>query len=178
MSTFDANQFKLFFMKYFLLLLVVLVSIAGCTVPNKQADANTALIDKYVQAVQNLDYLIMEDMLADNYMGYGPSYNDSISKEQAIANWKSNVENLYESITYTKSRNMAQVVPDGENAGEWVSNWAELTIVYKKDKRKVTLWTNTIYRIENNKIVKSYSFYNEADALEQLGYVFINPDDL
>lgn len=165
-------------MKHFLLLLVVLVSIAGCTVPNKHADANTALIDKYVQAVQNLDYVSMEDMLADNYMGFGPSYNDSISKEQAIANWKSNVENLYESITYSKSRNMAQFVPDGENAGEWVSNWAELTIVYKKDKRKVTLWTNTIYRIENNKIVKSYSFYNEADVLEQLGYVFINPDDL
>jgi hypothetical protein len=37
---------------------------------------------------------------------------------------------------------------------------------------------NTIYQIKDNKIVKSYTFYNEADVLEQLGYVFINPNDL
>ena len=32
--------------------------------------------------------------------------------------------------------------------------------------------------IENGKIVKSFTFYNEADALEQLGYVFLDLDDL
>ena len=35
---------------------------------------------------------------------------------------------------------------------------------------------NTDYGfVANGKIVKSYTFYNEADALEQLGYIFINP---
>jgi len=165
-------------MKHFLLVMMFLVTIFSCTVQNKNADANTALIDKYIQAVQNLDYESMEDILADQYMGFGPSLNDSINKAGALSNWKSNVDNLYESITYSKSRNLAQFVPDGENAGEWVSNWAELSIVYKKDQKKVTLMTNTIYKIENGKIVKSYTFYNEADVLEQLGYVFINPNDL
>ena len=33
-------------------------------------------------------------------------------------------------------------------------------------------------RQKNGKIIKSLTFYNEADALEQLGYVFINPEDL
>jgi hypothetical protein len=50
--------------------------------------------------------------------------------------------------------------------------------VYKKDQKEVTVWTNTVYKIENNKITKSFTFYNEADVLEQLGYVFINPDNL
>ncbi len=152
--------------------------IISCTDQKKHSDENVALIEKYVQSVQNLEYTTMENMLDDNYMGYGPSINDSINKTLAISNWKTNVDNLYESITYNESRNLAQEIPSGENAGEWVSNWAELSIVYKKDKKKVSLMTNTMYKIENGKIVKSYTFYNEADVLEQLGYVFINPDDL
>ena len=156
----------------------MLLTMISCSVQDKHADANTALIAKYVEAVENLEYDIMESILDDNYMGYGPSFNDSINKELAVSNWKSNIENLYESITYNQSRNLAQFVGNGENAGEWVSNWAELSIVYKKDKKKVSLMTNTIYKIENGKIVKSYTFYNEADVLEQLGYVFINPNDL
>jgi hypothetical protein len=54
-----------------------------------------------------------------------------------------------------------------------VSNLAELSIVYQKDNKEVTLWANTLYQIENRKIVKSYTIYNEADALNQLGYIFI-----
>lgn len=165
-------------MKKSLFILAILLITISCSVDNKHAAENVALIDKYVKAVENLDYDIMESVLDDNYMGFGPSINDSINKTLAVSNWKANVDNLYESITYSKSRNLAQFVPDGENAGEWVSNWAELSIVYKEDQKKVHLWTNTIYKIENGKIVKSYAFYNEADVLEQLGYVFINPEDL
>lgn len=165
-------------MKKSVFILAMLLAMMSCTVPNNHADENIALIEKYVQAVQNLDYDTMTNMLDDSYAGYGPSINDSINKTLAVSNWQSNIENLYESITYKKSRNLAQFVPDGDNQGDWVSNWAELSIVYKKDKQKVTLRTNTIYKIENGKIVKSYTFYNEADVLRQLGYVFINPNDL
>lgn len=165
-------------MKKLLFILVVLLSTISCSIGNKNADENVALIEKYVQAVENLEYETMESMLDENYMGYGPSVNDSINREMAISNWKSNIENLYESIDYNLSRSLAQHVPDGFNAGEWVSNWAELSIVYKRDQKKVKIWANTMYKIENGKIVKSYTFYNEADVLEQLGYVFINPEDL
>lgn len=171
-------KFKIIFMKKSLFILVILLTMISCSVQNKNSDENIALIEKYLQAVQDLDYITMENTLDDNYMGYGPSVNDSINKNLAVSNWKANIENLYESINYSKSRNLVQFVPDGENAGEWVSNWAELSITYKKDGKKVKLLTNTVYKIENGKIVKSYTFYNEADALEQLGYVFINPEDL
>lgn len=165
-------------MKKILFLLAIMMLTISCSDQKKHADENVALVEKYVQAVQNLDYTTMENMLDENYMGFGPSINDSINKTLAVSNWKANVDNLYESITYNKSKNLAQLVSDGENAGDWVSNWAELSIVYKKDQKKVSLLTNTIYKIENGKIIKSYTFYNEADVLEQLGYVFINPEDL
>ena len=164
-------------MKKIILLFLFVITLISCT-SNNNNQKNTALVEKYVQAVEDLDFNTMESMLADNYMGHGPSVNDSIGKDQTLKNWKNNIENLYESIDYNKSRNIAVTVDSGENQGEWVSNWAELKIVYKKDKKEVLIWANTTYKIDHGIIVKSYTFYNEADVLEQLGYVFINPNDL
>ena len=164
-------------MKNAIYFLFVLVFMQSCSKTQHQ-EANVQLVEKYVQAVENLDHDAMEDLLADDYIGFGPSHGDSINKVDAIDNWKKNVETLYETIKYNKSRNMAVSVPDGENQGEWVSNWAELNIKYKEDFGEVTIWANSIYKVENGKIVKSYTFYNEADALEQLGYVFVYFDDL
>ncbi|MCK5103987.1 MAG: hypothetical protein KAR17_14280, partial [Cyclobacteriaceae bacterium] len=90
---------------------------------------------------------------------------------------KHNIENLYKSIRYSRSRNIAVEIKDGPNKGNWVSNWAELNIAYQNGKGPVTIWTNTTYQIENGKITKSYTVYNEADVLRQLGYVFINLND-
>ena len=158
-----------------LLCVMVFVSCAG---DQAKTSANIQLVDDYVEAVENLDYDAMSNYLAEDYMGYGPSRNDSINKLDGVASWKLNVETLYEKIQYKRSRNMAVVVSDGDNAGEWVSNWAELEITYQGDLPSVTILANTIYKIENGKIARSFTFYNEADALEQLGYVFINPNEL
>ena len=160
-----------------LLFVFLLVSLFSCS-PQSKTQAHIDLIEKYVQAVENLDYQTMESMLSDDYLGLGPSYGDSIAKDEAVAMWKLNAENLYESIDYNRSRYVALHIPDGENKGDWVANWAELTIVYKSGQKKVSIWANTNYLIENGKIKRSLTFYNEADVLEQLGYVFIDPENL
>ena len=164
-------------MKKLLFTIVVGILSYSC-VHEPSVKNNVELIDRYVQAVEELDYKTMEDLLAEDYIGLGPSYGDSIKKPEAIANLKKNIEDLYESIDYERSRNLAVTVPDGPDQGEWVSNWAELTIVYKGSQKPVKIWANSIYKIDQGKIVKSMTFYNEADVLEQLGYVFINPADL
>ena len=161
-------------MKKLIYVLLALPLLISCSQGNKNAEANVRLVEKYVQAVENLDYETMASLLDDNYVGYGPSYGDSIKKEEAVENWKFSSGNIYESISYNRSRNAAVTVPDGDNKGEWVSNWAELTINYQWTDIPVTLWANSIYQIENGKIVKSFTFYNEADAYRQLGYGFID----
>tara|TARA_R110000772_G_scaffold237326_1_gene349245 strand:- start:151 stop:648 length:498 start_codon:yes stop_codon:yes gene_type:complete len=160
---------------YFILLLSFIVSCSGVNTNSKE---NTKLVEDYVSAVQNLDYDSMETYLSEDYMGYGPSLNDSIGKSGAVENWKKNIDELYEKIEYKKSRVIAVSIEDGPNMGEWVSNWAELEITYKGSGDVIKIMTNTTYMIEANKIAKSYTFYNEADALDQLGYVFLNPDNL
>ena len=164
-------------LKNLFLTLLVIPVLVSCSVDCNNSKDNLSIVEKYVLAVENLDYDAMASLLDDNYIGLGPSFNDSIGKEQAIANWKYNVENLYEKIKYERTQMVPFNIEKGYNKGKWVSGWSELKITYKTGE-SVVIWANTAYKIENSKIVKSFSFYNEADALEQLGYVFINPDDL
>lgn len=164
-------------MKHLLNILVVAFLLVSCGQQNN-SKANVALIEKYVNAVEELDYESIEEVLDESYLGLGPSVGDSIRKPEVIETMKINFEHLYETIDYDRSRSIAVTVPDGDEKGDWVSTWAELTITYKEDQNRVRLWTNSVYQIKNGKIIKSYTFYNEADAMEQLGYVFINPADL
>ena len=139
--------------------------------------ANVEVVKHYVAAVENLDYNAMESLLAENYEGYGPSVGDTIRKEAAVESWKINVSELYEKIEYVRSQFAGVTITEGPNQGDWVANWAELKIDYK-DGESVTIWANTNYKIENGKIARTITFYNEADVLEQLGFVFIDPDNL
>jgi len=165
-------------MKKLFIVLLIPIFFIGCSNDQKNTEQNALLIEEYVKAVETEDYNLMSSLLDEDYMGYGPSINDSLTKVEALANWKVNSDRLYEKIQYQESRNIGINITGGKNQGEWVSSWAQLEITYKGEKGSVVIWANTIYLIENSKILKSYTFYNEADVLKQLGYVFIDPNDL
>jgi hypothetical protein len=161
-----------------LLLIVLLFVAVSCDSRRDEGAANIEIVKKYISAVESKDYKTMESLLADNYIGIGPSVNDSINKPQAIENWKDESEDLYEHITYEKSRFIAVEEDEGENAGQWVANWALVKISYRNQGGSAKLLANTMYKLVNNKIEKSYTFYNEADVQEQLGFILIDPKDL
>jgi hypothetical protein len=166
-------------MKQLIMLAIISVSLFACTSSAvKKEKANLAIAQKYMQAVETKNVAIMDSLLADNYIGYGPSVGDSTNKEDAISNWKYNSENLYESMIYTRHKELAVTVKEGEAIGDWVLNWAYLTIKYKVGKDPVHLWVNVVYRIENGKIVQSRTFYNEADVLRQLRYMITPPQEI
>ena len=163
-------------MKQLVLLIAVSMVLFSCSSNNagKQAE-NLAIAKKYMEAIETKNVAIMDSLMSPAYIGYGPSVGDSVSKEEALESFKYNAENLYESYKYAYSKEMAVSVTEGDGIGDWVLNWARLTIKYKDGRGPINLWVNAIYRIENGKIVLSRTFYNEADALRQLGYTFEPP---
>ena len=162
-------------MKYLFLLAGIALFLGGCSSATDKANAgNIELVNKYIKAVEEMDFDAMGEFLDENYMGLGPSFGDTIYKQQAVENWKENVTNLYKKIHYNRSKSAAVYIPDGDNKGNWVGNWAELTIEYQSGDT-VTIWANTDYLVENGKIIRSMTFYNEADALRQLGYRIVPP---
>lgn len=160
-------------MKKYIILTALVAGLFACTPNNtKMQTENVEVVKNYITAVENLDFESMDKFLDDKYMGLGPSYGDTIYKDQAIANWKYYVENLYEKIQYTRSQIAPVTISEGDAKGEWVANWAELHIVFKEGG-EATIWANTNYQIENGKIVRSLTLYNEADALRQMGYQIV-----
>ena len=165
-------------MRQLSILLLISASLVACTSSTgKKEKANLAIANKYMQAVETLNIGTMDSLLADNYMGYGPSVGDSTNKAEALASWKYNTENLYESIKYTNHTELAVTIKEGRAKGDWALNWAYLTIKYKDGRGPVNLWVNSVYLIENGKIVMSRTFYNEADVLRQLDYITVSPHD-
>jgi len=163
-------------MKQLLLLIVISIGLFSCTPGvDKKESENLAIAKRYMEAVETGNAATMDSLLADNYVGYGPSVGDSTNKAEALKSWKYNAENLYESIEYTRHEELAVTVKEGQAAGDWVLNWAYLTIKYKDGRGPVNVWVNAVYRIENGKIVHSRTFYNEADVLRQLGYTIEPP---
>ena len=163
-------------MKQLILLVTISIFLFSCnsSTDSKEGD-NLAIAKRYMEAVETKNVATMDSLLADNYMGYGPSVGDSTDKKGALESWKYNADNLYESITYTRHKELAVTVKEGEAVGDWVLNWAYLTIKYKDGRGPVNVWVNAAYRIENGKIVHSRTFYNEADVMRQLGYTFQPP---
>jgi hypothetical protein len=165
-------------MKYGVILISLILGLSACTNNKAQLEQkNIQLVKNYIKAVENLDYDAMSNYLDDDYIGMGPSYGDSINKTDAVDNWSWSSNNLYEKIKYDRSRFAAVTIPDGDNAGNWVANWAELTITYKDDFGEAIIWANTNYMIKNNKIIRSFTFYNEADVLRQIGYKIVPDGD-
>jgi ketosteroid isomerase-like protein len=159
--------------KIFFIIISLPILFLSCTSGTQQQDKeNVELITKYVKAVESKDFKAMEEFLADDYIGLGPSFGDTIYKKDAIENWKYNVENLYETLHYNRAKLAPVSITEGDFKGQWVGFWSELHIVYK-DSSDVTIWANSDYLVENGKIKRSLTFYNEADALRQLGYKIV-----
>jgi len=65
-------------MKNNLFLAGVLLLLVSCTQPADNSESNLQLIEKYIEAVESVDTNAMDDLLAEDYLGLGPSYGDSI----------------------------------------------------------------------------------------------------
>src|SRR5436190_21946044 len=122
-------------MKQLIFLAALSIGLFSCNsgTTDKNKIENLAIAKKYMEAVETNNVATMDSLLADNYMGYGPSVGDSIDKEGALASWKYTADSLYESVQYTKHQNIAVTTTEADqaDAGDWVSNWALLTIKYK-----------------------------------------------
>jgi len=163
-------------MKKITIFFSIAVLVASCSSNDHAINPDSiSVVQKYEQAVQSKNADSMAALLSDNYMGYGPSFTDSINKADAVANWKNLVANLYDTFQYTRSFNLAAKVTEGPRPGDYVSSWSSVRITYKNGKGPVNLFVNVVYRVENGKITMTRTFYDEADAMRQLGYQFVPP---
>lgn len=155
---------------------ILAILISACSVSDNSTEENIKLVEKYQEAFKNHDVDGMKALLADTYVGYGPSLGDSMKKDDAILNWDYNMQHLFEKLEFQPAQTIALTNENSNAKGKWVSSWGKLYVKFKEHGNEATIWANKLYLIDKGQIQKSYIFFNEADALRQAGYRYIFND--
>ena len=118
----------------------------------------------------------MEKLLADNYLSYGPAMNTSVTKTQNISDWERGWNDRIASMKYKRINSSLINIEKGKLVGDWVSDWGEVTTIYK-DGKSVKFWFNGLYKVEEGLITEARVIYDNMAFLTQLGYDFLPPSD-
>ena len=89
-------------MKKLIVIIFIVTVTMGCSTSVDNSEKNIALVENYIHLVESLDSEGMDKFLADDYMGYGPSHDNEINKEDVIKNWKNAFCRLCRVITFSK----------------------------------------------------------------------------
>ncbi len=168
-----------------LILVILLFIISACTKPapppltpavDSVGDKNKALIAQYTEVVVKGDTLAMSAFLADNFKGYGPLLNDSTDRAQEISIWSRSWKNEFSSIDFKRAGMIAFTNPaNGPYPGDWISDWALITVNYKNGYKTFTFWWHAVSRIKDGKIELTRTFYNQNDFFTQQGFTVTPP---
>ncbi|WP_340112704.1 nuclear transport factor 2 family protein [Maribellus mangrovi] len=156
----------------YIMMVLLGIMILSCTDQNQTIQENLNIVEKFQKAFQDHDIESLKSVLADDYVGYGPSIGDSIHKDDALLIWDQNLEYLYEKVAMNVEKTVAVSNVEVKDGGQWISSWGTLTIKFQKGGNETTIWANQIFLVKDGKIKKTIIFYNEADALRQAGYSY------
>ncbi len=168
-------------MKNALFSLAMIFMMAACTPPEAPEDpmiavheANTQTVYDYIAAMTTGDVNAAASFLTDDYYYYGPNIADSASKVDHLSRWKGNLDSLFTKVTYSRIATITQSYEEGRLQGDWVADWSVMSIDYQ-NAPSVSFNFHAVYRVEEGKITRSTSFFNQADILTQQGWQMTPP---
>jgi len=167
-------------MKKLILPAILLVGMASCNKPAPAVDTvgeqNKSLVQKYDEAIVTGDTSNLESFLAEKFMAYGPAMKDSSSRQQIVDIWKKNWRTTWASIKFDRDAILAFTIPPGEkHPGDWVADWAVITVNQKNGLPTVKFRWHTVFRVKDGKIDQSVGFYDLNDILVQQGFTITPP---
>jgi limonene-1,2-epoxide hydrolase len=137
-----------------------------------EGEEQIQLVDNYIDALLHKDFLTMESLLSEEYIGIGPAVNDSTDRAQTLESWKTNWDILYTSIDFDRKHKLFTKSADDL---DWVCEWAVITLNYIDGRESVTFWWNGVFRVTENKIDVSIVFFDSGDIMAQQGFEFVPP---
>lgn len=164
---------------------ILLFIAAACNQPAPPAapvvdtvgESNKVIVKQYTDAVVKGDTVAMASFLADNFRAYGPGSNDSTNLENHLKIWKKSWREEFASIDFQSAGLIAFNVPaDGKYPGDWVADWALISITYKNGNKPFKFWWHGVYRMKDAKIELNRAFYNVNDFFTQQGFKVTPPE--
>ena len=135
------------------------------------------VVHQYIDAIVKQDVGTMDFLLSEDYISTGPALKTEVSKAQSISDWKRGWKERIVSMKYKRMHSGLINIEKGKSAGAWVTDWGEVTTLYK-DGKTVKFWFNGLYKVAEGKIIEARLVYDNMDILTQLGYKFLPPSDI
>ncbi|MCY1719973.1 nuclear transport factor 2 family protein [Prolixibacteraceae bacterium Z1-6] len=157
----------------YILIILFCVVIISCTNQNQSNHENLEIVETFQKAFEDHDINAIKSVLADDYVGYGPSLSDSINKDDALLIWEHNLDFMYEKVAMNVEETVGVSNVEAKDGGQWISSWGTLTLKFQQKGDETKIWANQIFLVKDGKIKKTIIFYNEADALRQAGYNYV-----
>lgn len=161
--------------------LVFLIFIVfGCSSENDiptDAQEKLDVVDQYIRTIEKKDINRMKELLAEDFISYGPGFKTEVPKSQNITDWEKGWEERIVSMRYKRAYNGLINIEKGKLSGEWVTEWGQVTTLYK-DGKTAKFWFNGLYKVAEGKIIESRVVFDNMDILNQLGYKFMPPADI
>lgn len=162
--------------KLFYLLIVLIFVCIGRNVSAQNGnelelrEGQIQLVKNFTNAIINKDFNAMEDLLHENYVGYGPFINTQKNKMQEIAEWKQVWGEQVLSAEYNRTHIIPVTIEEGDFAGDWVMDYAVVKATYAiRPNTQVTFLFHAAHKIIDDQIAETYNYFNAADVRQQLG---------
>lgn len=134
---------------------------------NPNAEADMKVVSDFVNACVNEDTNKAKSLLDANYLGFGPTINDSATAKEEIDAWKENYKihsaRKVSFITQTTYRVLV-----GDRKGDWVSLMGEYSCTLNEKKMKMPFQLTA--RLLDGKIVGAITYWDKKYLSETLGY--------
>jgi hypothetical protein len=133
---------------------------------NPNAEADMKVVSDFVNACVNEDTIKAKSLLDANYLGFGPSINDSATALEEINAWKEN----YKIHSARKVSFITQTyrVLVGDRKGDWVSLMGDYSCTLNEKKMKMPFQLTA--RLLDGKIVGAITYWDKKYLSETLGY--------
>jgi len=133
---------------------------------NPNAEADMKVVSDFVNACVNEDTIKAKSLLDANYLGFGPSINDSATALEEINAWKEN----YKIHSDRKVSFITQTyrVLVGDRKGDWVSLMGDYSCTLNEKKMKMPFQLTA--RLLDGKIVGAITYWDKKYLSETLGY--------
>lgn len=150
---------------------LVIFGVVLCQAQSTQQEQHVQLAHSLTEAIVNADFEAMDEVLHEDFMGYGPFISDTLGKKDFISAWKTIWDQQMHSLEFERAATLPHTVKEGPLAGDWVFDWLETQAHYQeKPDKTVKFRVQLTSRIIDGKIRASVMYYNVADIQKQLGY--------
>ena len=138
---------------------------------NPNAEADIKVVSDFVNSLVSGDTVKAKAILADTYMGYGPSPDDSSNSEQEIIAWQQN----YKTQSNRKISFVTETfsVKSGDLKGDWVALWGDYS--FTQDGKDIKFPLQYTARVNNGKIETDRVYYDRLYIVQKLGFKVTPP---